>query len=385
MPPRQPADPDTPFEEWIARANDAGWEYHRTLEGNAVSSPMGAGSAMSLLRLAAGDDDAAADVLHSVLGFPSSDVHSASNTAVLLVADAVGASSAAEIAHRLYVGPGVLPSAPFRAVGLMYYDAEAVSVGMAAGAGSLAAAEVSRWVADRTRGLVPRIADSVIVPSQSAVLATTAHLEAGWHSPFPPDLTSVGDFAADGGTAAQAAFMASEDTLRRLLVREDSTVVELAYAGSGVSMWVVIPHEEDGLDAVEESLDSEGLLSVLAEARRQQPFPVSLRMPRWKAESSATGLMEWLCDQGLCPGQLLHGASSGGEPFVLDAVLQGVGIAVGEDGTGSALPGDPVAVGPHGSLSESEDWVVADRPFLWAVVTEDTDAVLLLGRVTDPS
>ncbi|MCY3577854.1 MAG: hypothetical protein OXH53_11115, partial [bacterium] len=47
---RLPADPEAPVGEWAAGVNAAGWDFHRHLKGNAVSSPVSIGMAFSLSR-----------------------------------------------------------------------------------------------------------------------------------------------------------------------------------------------------------------------------------------------------------------------------------------------------------------------------------------------
>lgn len=52
---RTASDPNAPTNEWVAGINEAGWDFHRTLDGNAVSSPVSLGAAFSLLRAGASE------------------------------------------------------------------------------------------------------------------------------------------------------------------------------------------------------------------------------------------------------------------------------------------------------------------------------------------
>ena len=65
---RLPADPEAPAADWVAGINAAGWDFHRHLKGNAVSSPMSIGVAFSLSRAGASADSGAA--LDKIFGFP---------------------------------------------------------------------------------------------------------------------------------------------------------------------------------------------------------------------------------------------------------------------------------------------------------------------------
>ena len=87
---RLPADPEAPTDEWVAGINAAGWDFHRQLQGNAVSSPVSIGTAFSLSRAGASGESGPA--LDEIFGFPDVDLHSAANAVDLSLAEAsVGA------------------------------------------------------------------------------------------------------------------------------------------------------------------------------------------------------------------------------------------------------------------------------------------------------
>ena len=75
---RSPVVADAPADEWVAGINQAGWEFHQTIEGNAISSPISLGAAFSLLRAGASEPTDA--VLDGIFGFPAGDgTHTAAN------------------------------------------------------------------------------------------------------------------------------------------------------------------------------------------------------------------------------------------------------------------------------------------------------------------
>ena len=65
---RRPADPSAPTGEWVVGINAAGWNFHRHLTGNAVSSPASIGMALSMSRAGASPGSAAA--LDEIFGSP---------------------------------------------------------------------------------------------------------------------------------------------------------------------------------------------------------------------------------------------------------------------------------------------------------------------------
>ena len=91
-------------------------------------------------------------------------------------------------------------------------------------------------------------------------------------------------------------------------------------------------------------------------------------------------LLEWLCPLGFCAGAPFDGIAPG---VFITAALHGAKVIVDEKGTEAAAA---TALGFETSGPPPADLtVVADHPFLWAIVHKDTGAVLFLGRLVDPT
>ena len=101
---RLPADPEAPAGDWVASINAAGWDFHRDLPGNAVSSPVSIGVAFSLSRAGASADTGAA--LDEIFGFPGPGHHSAANAVDLMLAEASVGTTTLEVANRLFPDDG---------------------------------------------------------------------------------------------------------------------------------------------------------------------------------------------------------------------------------------------------------------------------------------
>ena len=157
---RSAADPDAPVAAWVAGVNQAGWAFHETLEGDAVSSPVSIGVAFSLARAGASPDTGV--VLDDVFGFPAADPHGAANAVDLaLEASSVG-STTLEVANRLFPDDEFSPLDAFLETAATSYGATIQPVDTADG--EQAAAVVNGWVSDTTRGLIPIIvvADTLV-------------------------------------------------------------------------------------------------------------------------------------------------------------------------------------------------------------------------------
>ncbi len=371
---RSPADPGAPTAEWVAGVNAAGWDFHRHLERDAVSSPVGIGLAFSLSR--AGASAGSGATLDGIFGFPA-DPHGAANAVDLALSAASAEPTATvEVANRLFPDDDFSPLGEFLDTAAVHYGAALQPIETADGAA--AADVVNRWVSERTRGLVPVIVSADVVQDQRLVLVNTVYLKADWVEPFLPELTADGLFTTGDGGSVTVPFMRDREPVHRRFVRlAGADAVELPYRGDELAMWLVVPHDVAGLAAVEESLDA-GSLTGLAGAA--QAGSVDLTMPKWEQALPPTDLFEWLCPLGFCAGAPFDGIAPG---VFITAALHGAKVIVDEKGTEAAAA--TAMAFDESAPPQAELTVVADRPFLWAIVHNDTGAVLFIGRLVDPT
>lgn len=371
---RLPVDPEAPAGEWVAGINAAGWEFHRLLEGNAVSSPMSIGVAFSLSRAGASADSEA--LLDRIFGFPDVGLHHAANTVDLRLAKASVEPTTLEVANRLFPDDDFSPLPTFVDIASAHYGA-AIQPVDTADAGS-AANTINRWVEESTRGLIPTIVSEGTVRNQKLILVNTVYLKANWLVPFLAELTRVGEFRTADGQPVAVPFMRDDDPVRRRFVRLiHADAVELPYQGGELAMWLIVPHESVGLAAVEKSLNAEALIGL---ADIGDEGLVHLTMPKWEQTLPPTDLFAWLCPQGFCAGAGFDNIAPG---IFITAALHGTKVIVDEKGTEAAAA--TVVGGPASEPPEPDLTVVADRPFLWAIVHQDTGAILFVGRLIDPS
>ena len=371
---RESADPNAPTEAWVAGVNAAGWGFHQHLEGNAVSSPMSIGIAFSLSRAGASADSGIA--LDKIFGFPEVGTHQAANAVDLSLAKASMETTTLEVANRLFPDDGFSPRRDFLNVATAHYGADLQPVDTSDGAA--AADTINSWVSERTRGLIPVIVNPGVVKDQQLVLVNTVYLKADWLFPFPAEYTTDRQFTTGSGQTVTAPFMRDRAPVQRRFVRLDKAdAVEMPYRDGELAMWLVVPRDPDGLSAVEESLDAEALTGL---ARAAQQGTVDLTMPKWEQNLPPSNLFEWLCPLGFCPGAGLDGIAPG---IFISAALHGAKVIVDEKGTEAAAA---TAIAGTTSLPPEPDLtVVADRPFLWAIVHQPTGAILFVGRLVNPS
>ena len=371
---RLPADPSAPAREWVGGVNAAGWDFHRHLEGNAISSPMSIGVAFSLSRAGASAGSGAA--LDMIFGFPGADTHRAANAVDLRLAMVSVDPTTLEVANRLFPDDGFSPRQEFLNIATAHYGATVEPVDTADG--GAAADSINRWVSERTRGLIPVIVDAGVVQDQELVMVNTVYLKADWLVPFLPEFTRDRQFTTGDGQSVTVPFMHDRVPVHRRYVQlADADAVELPYQGDELAMWLIVPHDSDGLTAVEGSLDAKALVGLSSSALEGT---VELTMPKWEQTLPPADLFEWLCPRGFCPGAGFDGIAPG---LFISTALHGAKVIVDEEGTEAAAA---TTTGFATSLPPPPDLtVVADRPFLWAIVHQDTGALLFVGRLVNPS
>ena len=371
---RSPADPQAPTADWVAGINAAGWHFHRHLVGNAVSSPTSIGLAFSLSRAGASPDTG--ETLDRIFGFPQVGLHPAANAVDLMLAESSAESTTLEVANRLFPDDSFSPLPEFLHTAASQYGAAVQPLDLDDGA---AAAEViNGWVSENTRALIPRIVTERTVQGQELVLVNTVYLHAKWAVPFHSALTGDGPFFTGNDQSVTAPFMHDADPVRRRYVRlADADAVELPYRDGGLAMWLIVPHDPAGLESVEEALDADALAKLEATA---QEGSVDLTMPRWEQALPPTDLFEWLCPQGFCPQAPFEGIAP---QIFITAAIHGAKVIVDEEGTEAAAA--TAMVFNESAPPPADLTIVADRPFLWAIVHQDTGALLFIGRLVDPS
>ena len=371
---RLPADPLAPTPDWVAGTNAAGWDFHRHLVGNAVSSPVSLGMAFSLSRAGASADTGA--VLDEIFGFPKVDLHGAANAVDLMLAEASVEPTTLEVANRLFPDDEFSPLPGFLENAASHYGAAVQPIDLDDGAA--AAETINGWISDATRGLIPTIVTERVVLRQELVLVNTVYLKADWIEPFLPELTRNGRFTTGDRRVVTVPFMRDREPVPRRFVQLDSAdAVELSYQGGRLAMWLIVPHDPTGLAAVEESLNSQDLTGL--EVIAQQGF-VDLTMPKWEQTLPPTDLFEWLCPLGFCAGAPFVNIAP---QIMITAALHGAKVIVDEKGTEAAVA--TAMVFEASPVPQADLTVVADRPFLWAIVHPESGALLFLGRLVDPT
>jgi serpin B len=238
---------------------------------------------------------------------------------------------------------------------------------------------INDWISDETEGKIEDLLPPTSVTPETLLILTNAiYFNAAWRYPFVEDRTRDSTFyLLDGG---QVTVPMMEGTKRLGYAEgEGYQVVELPYEGGEMSMVILLP--EDGrFEGFTRALDSEAVAAILENISYQD---IHLTMPKFTYESQFS-LKEALAAMGM-PAAFSGADFSGMDgtrDLFIDDVIHKAFIDVDEEGTEAAAA--TAVVMPSAAPVLPKD-VRVDRPFVFMIRDIETEAILFLGHVVDPS
>jgi serpin B len=246
-----------------------------------------------------------------------------------------------------------------------------------------ARAEINRVIASQTEGKISGLLPSgTITALTRLVLASAVYLKAAWTAPFPERATADAPFYPDGRDQPAPTVPMMHGTASRAYLRGDGyQAVLLPYRDINLAMAVLLP---DGpLAALRPKLAAAGLGGLLAGAARHQ---VTLSLPRFRLEA-AFNLIPALRRLGVAAAfgdSADFGEITEAAPLRIGAVAHKAYVDVDEHGTEAAAATAVVIRAAAAMRPPPAVTMVADRPFLFAIVDSATGLPLFLGQVSHP-
>jgi len=241
---------------------------------------------------------------------------------------------------------------------------------------------INDWVSEQTEQRIQDlIPGGAITPDTRLVLANAIYFKADWLHTFDPERTHDGPFyTLDGGQVTVPLMALGEPASLAYAQGPGYQAVELPYTGNKMAMLILLP-DAGQFEAFEAALTTQRVAEILDGLERQQ---VALTMPRFSFESSF-GLAQTLAAMGM-PAAFsdadFAGMDGGHDLFISD-VFHKAFVAVDEAGTEAAAATAVVMKVTAAPVDNVQ--LTADRPFLFLIRDTETDAILFVGRVVDPS
>jgi serpin B len=344
--------------------------------GNFILSPYSVGTAMAIALTGARGETEAEMARALGLELPRDEV-GAANAAVLSALNKAATDSfQLHIANGLMLAKrGGVVSEAYAALLRRDYAADVF-----AGAD---AATVNDWVKKRTDGKIDSIVDH-LDPTAAMVLVDAIYFKAPWQRAFEAGATHAEPFHLHDGQVEVP--MMHMESVFHLAVRPGYRAIQIPYAGERISMIVMLP--DVGAGEVVRRLDGDEWRRLLIELNRSL-HRTRLSLPRFKSSFDAS-LKEPFWQMGMRRAFDLRAADFSGVtgrppsevPLAISQIRHRAMIDVTEQGTEAAAA---TGIGMQTTALQPQPEIFrVDRPFLFAIIDSETNAVLFEGRIEDP-
>lgn len=242
---------------------------------------------------------------------------------------------------------------------------------------------INAWADENTHGRIKNIISGRIPGDARVILANAIYFKGSWERKFDPKATKERAFHLQDGRQPQVAMMQQSGEFQ-YQEGKGCQAVRLPYAGWRLGMYVLLPEAGSSVEKLLASLDAQSWQNQL---RRQfLKRKGSLVLPRFKLEYGAE-LKRPLTALGMRIPLSLGADFSGmsASPLYLSEVRHKSFVEVNEEGTEAAAV-TVAAMAPSSMQRPTPPFeMVVDRPFLFVIEDNLTNAILFVGVVFDPT
>ncbi len=235
--------------------------------------------------------------------------------------------------------------------------------------------EINEWVAAQTNDMIPDLLEpGILSAATQLVLVNAVYFRGEWLDPFPPGRTDRQTFHTPTGPVLPETMHLKSGF--DFAVFSNASVLELPYKGD-IVMDVFLPHEPDGLAALEADVVDRGFGVYLDELRNEG---LKLQLPKWQSRAHPD-LIPHLKNLGIVEpfGGADFSNIAAGFGGNITSLSHEAMIVVAEEGTEAAA----AAAGEYADTGGYTEFVV-DHPFLYVIRDTESGLILFIGRVTNP-
>ncbi|XP_068145413.1 antichymotrypsin-2 [Drosophila tropicalis] len=286
------------------------------------------------------------------------------------------------VASKVFYNPALgQPNPQFPQYALTYFNTEIETFNPQDPRNS--ANDINAWVQDRTRNTIKKlITQSEIDDQTQAILLNAIYFKARWANEFSTRDTTPAKFRMGNGAAINVAMMYNDDVFDYAELPDlHATALEMPYAGTQISMLIILPNQVNGLSQLERQLarSEYDLNAIAAQLRRET---VTVRIPRFRIEFEqdmteplqSLGVKEMFTSNSQVDAMLDKRA-------MVSKIQQKAFIDVNE--AGSEASASSYAKFVPLSLPVKSHEFTADHPFIFAI--RSPEAVLFIGHVVQPT
>lgn len=248
---------------------------------------------------------------------------------------------------------------------------------------------INQWVEQQTKDKIKElIKPGVLPPLTRLVLVNAIYFKGTWEKAFEAAATKPAPFTVDGGESVQVPLMHANFKELAYYKGDGFQLVRIPYKSGAFDMTILLPDEGAGaLNKLSAQITPENIAKWLQASASEKP--VNLFLPKFKMTGQFE-LRKVLESLGMTSAFDPHTANFSRmcpqNNLMIDKVIHQAFVDVNEAGT-EAAAATAVIMKPRGMARPSEPPVTVrvDRSFLFMLTHTQTNAVLFMGRVIDPT
>ncbi|CAN8012213.1 unnamed protein product, partial [Ixodes pacificus] len=235
---------------------------------------------------------------------------------------------------------------------------------------------INSWVQRHTDYQIQEFVDHEFDPETKLVLLNAVYFRGAWNALFSKKNTTKRQFLNDGVTGAQVDTMSNTFTVNYAASKAlSAVVVDLPHRGNNLSMTIVLPRENDGVDRLRQSLTGQRFRNLVSD---MHSIRAAVYLPKFRLENKysltdplkSVGINEIFSDSADFSGISTQGN------LRVSAVEHKAVVEVNEGGSEASSS-------TSGLVSKSVEtlkfWV--DHPFLFFIRNTVTRDILFMGQV----
>lgn len=283
------------------------------------------------------------------------------------------------IVNRLWGQSGYRFQEPFLEITRTHYDAPLTPVDFR-GNTEASRQQINAWVTQETQNQIRDLIPAGILDEWTRLVLTNAvYFKGDWLFPFPEELTAGDRFTLPSGEEITVPMMHHPKVAIGYFQLPDLQLLEFPYMEGNLSMVVLLPGENSGLEQLEKSLTIARLESWIEQS---EYVDLEVWFPKFQLTSSFK-MKSTLSSMGM-KSAFTEAADLSGispeKPFYLYDVVHKAFVDVNERGTEASAATGVIA----GSRSVPRDRIRVDRPFIFLIRDFESGTILFLGSVVNP-
>ncbi len=343
-------------------------------EENIVLSPLSVTYALSMLNNGASGETR--EEIKRALGFGDKEVADINAFCLKMMTDCATLDNRVKllISNTVFMNKGYMLKPSFVETVKHFYDATPETRDFHDG---LTMDAINQWASDHTEGMIPKVLDkNSFDPDAVSYLMNAIYFCGTWQDPFDKSWTVTEPFGKNGELIPMMHKYFNFTTYKET---DDFQMLSLPYGMGTYRLLVFLPKEGRTIDNVLDALAA-NWPKAASYTEYNINYVVDVKLPAFETSTSLrlNDIMTSLGVERAFNPMLAEFPDFCNTPTYISAMLQDAKIEVNEEGTKAAAVTTIIAT--TGVQKERHAQFYANRPFLYAIVENNTNTIFFIGQ-----